>query len=94
LDLIYSTFSLHHWSNPVKGIKNLYDSLGRNRILFIYDCFRGGIFYYIKIKRGIWESIRASYNPVDIQKMLKGVNIMNYSINRKNLYIDIAITKN
>jgi SAM-dependent methyltransferase len=93
-DVIYSTFSLHHWSNPVKGIKNLYNSLNKNGVLFIYDFFRGGIFYYIKIKRDIWQSIRASYNPAEIQKMLKELDITDYNINRKNLYMDIAIIKN
>jgi SAM-dependent methyltransferase len=93
-DVIYSTFSLHHWSDPIKGINNLYDLLNKNGVLFIYDFYRGGIFYSLKIKRGIWNSIRASYNSSEIQKMLKELNITKYNINRKNLYMDIAITKN
>ncbi len=62
-DLIYSTFSLHHWSNAALGIKNLYESLTDKGALFIYDFVRGGVFYYLKIKRGVWESLRASYTP-------------------------------
>jgi SAM-dependent methyltransferase len=92
-DLIYSTFSLHHWTNPIKGIKNMYLSLNENGVLFIYDFFRGGIFYYIKIKRGIWESIRASYNPEEIKRVLGELNITNYKVNRKHLYLDFIITK-
>lgn len=92
-DLIYSTFSLHHWTNPAIGIKNLYESLHDNGILFVYDFFRGGIFYHIRIKRGIWESIRASYTPEEIDKILRDLDITNYKINRKNLYMDFVITK-
>mgnify|MGYP003589440580 CR=1 FL=1 len=90
-DLIYSTFSLHHWTNPTIGIKNLYESLNENGTLFIYDFFRGGIFYYVKIKRGIWESIRASYVPEEIKNILKDLDIANYKINKSGLYMDITI---
>jgi SAM-dependent methyltransferase len=92
-DLVYSTFSLHHWTDPAVGIRNLYESLYEGGILFIYDFFRGGIFYYMKIKRGIWESIRASYTPEEIDKILRDVNIVHYTISRKNLYMDFVVTK-
>jgi sulfur relay (sulfurtransferase) complex TusBCD TusD component (DsrE family) len=29
-DLIYSTFSLHHWNNPTLGVRNLFDALNKN----------------------------------------------------------------
>lgn len=90
-DLIYSTFSLHHWTNPTIGIKNLYESLNENGTLFIYDFFRGGIFYYVKIRRGIWESIRASYIPEEIDNILRSLEIANYKINRNGLYMDFTI---
>lgn len=92
-DLIYSTFSLHHWTEPAVGIRNLYESLNGGGILFIYDFFRGGLFYYLKIKRGIWESIRASYTPEEIDKILRNLNMTDYKINRKNLYMDFVVTK-
>jgi len=93
-DVIYSTFSLHHWTNPALGIKNLYQSLNENGILSIYDFFRGGIFYYIRIKRGVWESIRASHPPEEIGNMLTELDIASYRINRKSLYMDVVVTKN
>lgn len=93
-DLIYSTFSLHHWTSPTVGIKNLYEALDENGILFVYDFFKGGIFYYVKIKRGIWESVRASYTPGEIEAILKKLQITNYKINKKGLYIDFVIKGN
>ena len=92
-DLVYSTFSLHHWANPSLGIKNLYNCLNKNGVLYIYDFFRGGIFYYIKIKRGMWESIRASYTTEEIANMLKELNIQNYKLERKSLYLNFIIEK-
>jgi ubiquinone/menaquinone biosynthesis C-methylase UbiE len=92
-DMIYSTFSLHHWTNPVKGIENLFNALNKNGRLFIYDFYRGGLFYYINIKRGVWESIRASYRPEEVKGMLADLHIENYLVNRKGLYMDFTVFK-
>jgi ubiquinone/menaquinone biosynthesis C-methylase UbiE len=93
-DLVYSTFSLHHWADPSLGIKNLYNCLNENGVLYVYDFFRGGIFYYIKIKRGIWESIRASYTTEEIGDILKDLNIHYYKLERKYLYMSLIVEKN
>ena len=92
-DFVYSTFSLHHWTDPVAGIKNLYDALNPGGTLFIYDFFRGGLFYYLKIKRGIWESIRAAYTPDEIKQMMAVLKIASYSIDVKYPYMAITIQK-
>jgi ubiquinone/menaquinone biosynthesis C-methylase UbiE len=92
-DVVYSTFSLHHWSNPEKGLKNLYNSLSETGILFIFDFYRGGILYHLNIKRGVWESIRASYQTEEIKKMLTELQIENYSITKEGLYMDFVIIK-
>jgi ubiquinone/menaquinone biosynthesis C-methylase UbiE len=36
-DLIYSTFSLHHWQEPVKALRNLYGALKTRGVILIYD---------------------------------------------------------
>jgi len=36
-DLVYSTFSLHHWSDPVQAYRNLYHALKSGRVLLLYD---------------------------------------------------------
>jgi len=92
-DTVYSTFSIHHWTNPAKGLKNLFEALNYSGCLFIYDFYRGGLFYYINVKRGIYDSIRASYRPEEIKEILTKAGIGNYSINRKSLYMDFIINK-
>ena len=92
-DFVYSTFSLHHWSDPVAGIKNLHDALNPGGTLFIYDFFRGGLFYYLKIKKGIWESIRASYTPDELRQMVDGLGIDSYNVDVKYPYIAFTIQK-
>jgi ubiquinone/menaquinone biosynthesis C-methylase UbiE len=92
-DFAYSTFSLHHWADPVAGIKNLYDCLNETGILLLYDFFRGGLFYYLKVKKGVWESIRASYTPDEIEKMMTNLGIKTYSIEKKYPYMAITIQR-
>jgi ubiquinone/menaquinone biosynthesis C-methylase UbiE len=93
-DLIYSSFSLHHWPDPKKAILNLYKALKDDGIIFIYDFKRSGLFYYIPLlRKGIWESIRASYTPIEIEKMLSELSINKYKIDSKYPYMAIIIRK-
>lgn len=93
-DMIYSTYSLHHWNDPHKGIKNLYDVLEKNGVLFIFDYYRNRFYYYFKLKRRVRESIRAAYRPDEIEQMLSKLGITNYSITKKGVYLSIIIFKN
>lgn len=36
-DVVYSTFSLHHWANPEKGLKNLWRMVKPGGVLYILD---------------------------------------------------------
>jgi ubiquinone/menaquinone biosynthesis C-methylase UbiE len=92
-DLIYSTFSLHHWKYPAKGIQHLYLALNDNGVLLIYDFERHWATYYLPVRRGIAESVRASYTPREISAMIAGLGIGDYSIHRHFPYLSILIVK-
>lgn len=92
-DMIYTTYSMHHWNDVQKGIKNLYDALDKNGILFIFDYFRNGFFYYFKMKRRVRESIRAAFRPAEIEQMLLNLGITNYEISKQGVYLFIIIRK-
>jgi len=79
-DLIYSTFTLHHWDNAELAIQNLYAMLNDDGILYIHDLKRVFWLYYIKSKSGFFMSIRASYRPNEIKAMLHKMEISNYKI--------------
>ena len=79
-DLIYSTFTLHHWNNAELAIKNLYSMLNDNGLLYIFDLKRVVWLYYIKSKSGFFNSIRAAYRPSEIKTMLNKIGIKNYKI--------------
>ncbi len=79
-DLIYSTFTLHHWDNAELAIKNLYSTLNDNGILYIHDLKRVLFLYYIRKQNGFFNSIRASYKPKEIKIILQKIGIKNYKI--------------
>lgn len=79
-DLVYSTFSLHHWKDPVKSIANLWNSVKDNGILYIYDFKRVWWLSCLPIKSGDIASIRASYTPSEVRDILKKPDITNYEI--------------
>jgi len=79
-DLIYSTFTLHHWDNAELAIKNLYSMLNDNGLLYIQDLKRVFWLYYVRSKSGFFNSIRAAYKPGEIRTMLNKLGINNYQI--------------
>lgn len=79
-DLIYSTYSLHHWENPRKVIDNLMSNLGDNCVLYLYDLRRVWWLYWVPIRNGFFNSIRAAYVRREIKEMLTGLDPECYEI--------------
>lgn len=79
-DFIFSTFTMHHWSNTIQAIRNLYQMLKPEAYLYIYDLKRVFWLYYLPSNSGFYRSIRASYRPNELEAMLTGMNIYNYTV--------------
>ena len=79
-DLIFSTFTMHHWEDARIAIKNLYALLNTNGSIFIYDLKRVWWLYYIQSEKGFYKSIRASYTSKEIRGTLKELGISDYSV--------------
>lgn len=92
-DLAYSAFSLHHWPDPVKAVSNLYGVLNDNGVMLLYDFRRGGLMYYLSIRKGVRDSVRASYVPGEIERMLQSLDIHDYRITTRYPYMWVVIEK-
>lgn len=89
-DLIYSTFSLHHWKEPVTALKNLYKALKDDGVLLIYDFVRHWLTYYLPVRNGLKESIRASYTPEELVQMMPAAD---FKIRKNFPYVYSVIRK-
>lgn len=93
-DLIYSTFSLHHWHDPIKAIRNLHHALKTDGVLLLYDFERHWLTYYRPVgRKGISESIKASYTRREISSMISGLGIGRFEVQRHFPYLCISIEK-
>jgi SAM-dependent methyltransferase len=92
-DLVYSTYSLHHWENPRKVIDNLMSSLGDNGVLYLFDLRRVWWLYWIPIRNGFFNSIRAAYVRREIEEMLTGFRPECYEIKHEFPFMQSVIIK-
>lgn len=79
-DLVYSTFSMHHWKDPVASIRNLWEAVGDAGVLYIHDVKRIWWSCLLPLGKGDKESIRAAYTPKEIESFLQTVGIPEYEI--------------
>lgn len=84
-NLVYSTYSMHHWKETEKIIHNMYNIVNDNGILIIADLKRIWWLYYLPIQNNWFiSSIRASYTLCEVKLILKKLNIDQYKI--KNIF--------
>ncbi|MBN1310712.1 MAG: class I SAM-dependent methyltransferase [Anaerolineae bacterium] len=79
-DLIYSTFSLHHWEDPKQVIQNLMSVLADGGLIYIHDLRRAWWLYWVPSSGGFWKSIRAAYVSRELREMLHSLGIERYEI--------------
>jgi ubiquinone/menaquinone biosynthesis C-methylase UbiE len=79
-DLVYSTFSLHHWDKPIQAIKSIYRSIKTGGMMLLFDLKRVPWLYVLPARNGFIESIRAAYRSSEIRKILSRAHINHYRI--------------
>jgi SAM-dependent methyltransferase len=77
-DLVYSTFSLHHWEKPEESIQNLWNSVADGGLLYIYDFKRIDWLGKLPIKDGAIDSMRAALKAEKIKEILQRIGITGY----------------
>jgi ubiquinone/menaquinone biosynthesis C-methylase UbiE len=79
-DLVYSTFSLHHWKNPKQALSLMVNAVDQNGTLMIFDFKRVWWLYIHPKHNGFLDSLRASYLPKEMKRMFKKIGIKNFKI--------------
>jgi SAM-dependent methyltransferase len=92
-DLIYSTYSLHHWENPRQVIDNLMTGLTDDGVLFIHDLRRVWWLYWVPSQSGFFRSIRGAYIREEVEEMLTGFSPETYDIKNEMPFLLSVIVK-
>jgi SAM-dependent methyltransferase len=90
-DLVYSTYSLHHWDQPETVIENLLQAVTPGGTLFIHDLKRVWWLYWVPSRSGFILSIKAAYTPAEIRDLLAGMGMGRFEIQDGLFYQSVVI---
>ncbi len=90
-DLVYSTFSLHHWENPEKTISNLWNVVAENGLLYIHDFRPVWWGRFLPLDEGARHSMRISRTPAEIKSLFQRLSLPNPEIKRLFPYFVQAV---
>jgi SAM-dependent methyltransferase len=79
-DLVYTAFSLHHWKEPEKALRNLWNTVRPGGTLCILDFRRIGWLCSLPVKWHELESMREAFTPQEIKAMLQRASITDIRI--------------
>ena len=79
-NLVYCTYTLHHWVDAAKTISNLNSAVANDGVLYLYDLRRAWWLYWVPIHNGFFKSIRAAYTPTEVRSMLRGFGFEGFII--------------
>ncbi len=80
-DLVYTTFTLHHFEDPKRAVINMFGCLKDDGVLLIYDLKRVWWLYWVPKQSGFFNSIRAAFRPHEIKGLLNDIGINKYKVN-------------
>jgi len=73
-DLVYCTYTLHHWEDPKKVLRNLTCALADGGVLCLYDLRRVWWLYWVPIHNGFY-SIRAAFVAKEVRAMFQDLGV-------------------
>jgi ubiquinone/menaquinone biosynthesis C-methylase UbiE len=91
-NLVYSAYSLHHWEEPEKAIRNLWGAVADSGFLYIFDFKRIGWICSLPLEGGEIKSMRRALTRDKIRAVFKDIGITDYKIKTVFPYLFQTIT--
>jgi ubiquinone/menaquinone biosynthesis C-methylase UbiE len=91
-NFVYSTFSMHDWKAPESSLRNLWNVVEDNGMLYIYDFRRIGWLCSLPFRGREVESMRASYSPNEIREIFGKISITDCGITTHFPFLFQSIT--
>jgi ubiquinone/menaquinone biosynthesis C-methylase UbiE len=79
-NLVYTSFSLHHWQEPEKSLRNLWNALSPGGAFCILDFRKPGWLCSLPLKWRELESMRASFSINEMEALLRKSGITGFQI--------------
>jgi len=92
-NLVYCTYTLHHWANPESAILNLVQMVADGGILYLYDLKRVWWLHWVPIHNGFFNSIRAAYLPTEMKRMLDKPGFEDFEIKNEFPFMQSIIIR-
>jgi len=93
-NLVYCTYTLHHWEDAEKAIRNLTRALADGGVLYLYDLRRVWWLYWPPIQNGFFNSIRAAYTSAEVKSMLQRLEFEHFEIRNEFPFMQSVFTRN
>jgi SAM-dependent methyltransferase len=92
-DVIYSTLSMHHWEDAKKAIRNFTRAVADGGTVLIYDLRRVWWLYWIPVRSGFLDSIRAAYLEPEIREMLQCLGVESYEVKKMFPFMQLIVVR-
>ncbi|NDJ77889.1 MAG: class I SAM-dependent methyltransferase [Chloroflexi bacterium] len=92
-DVVYSTFTLHHFADPQAVIRNLLPVVDAGGALFLYDLRRAWWLYWVPSRSGFCRSVRGAYTRRDVLALLDEMGLSGYSVRNVVPFLLSAVIK-
>lgn len=79
-EFVFSTFSMHHWVEPEKSLRNLWKAVDEGGILYIHDFRRNALLTWPPVKGGLIDSIRAAATPGEMKDLCLKFGILDFTV--------------
>jgi ubiquinone/menaquinone biosynthesis C-methylase UbiE len=91
-DIAYSSYSLHEWKEPEKSIRNLWQAVSEEGLMYIYDFRKMAWLRFLPFKSGEKDAIIATPSARKMRTILQGTGITNFSIKTAFPFLHQTVT--
>lgn len=81
-DLIYSTFSVHHWKDPERCLANIWTSVRDGGAVYLYDLNRVWWLKMVPFGGGELQRLREAYSSSEFRSKLEKAGVRGFTIRK------------
>ncbi|MFH1498031.1 MAG: class I SAM-dependent methyltransferase, partial [Verrucomicrobiota bacterium] len=92
-ELVYSTYTLHHFDDPGTAVRGLLDAVAPGGALFLYDLRPVAWLTWIPRSRGFLGAVRSSLRPTELRALLNRIGARDAEVSTAPPFLLYAIVR-